>query len=320
MSGPESDASHGAIRSHAEASGVEAASEDEMAQAADYRSRYGEWALVAGASEGLGEAMACDLARRGMKVAMVARGEVKLRAAAERVAAKFGVETRPIPADLGASDVLDVLLNGLDGCEVGFLIYNCAAENGGEFIAQDLERHLANIRVNCMAPTILVHHFAREMAKRGRGGIVICSSLAGVQGLYSWVSYGASKAYEMILGEGLWYELQHHGVGAATLMVGSTYTPNFQRSQQARNAIFAKSRIPEGLPPGAPIPQEPDDASANLFAQLDKEWIPLIYANPADEAAARIQGEFSRAEKIARISDPMRASFKAYEASAGKGS
>jgi short-subunit dehydrogenase len=279
----------------------------------DYKDRYGSWALVVGASEGLGEAMARDLARRGMNIALVARGEARLRAAAERLAADFDVETLPIPADLADPKVLDALLAGLGGREVGFLIYNCAAEYSGEFIAQDLERHIANLAVNCVAPTRLAHHFGREMARAGRGGLVICSSLASAQGLYAWVTYGASKAYEAILGEGLWYELKHYGVGATTFMVGSTYTPNFQRSQAARGATFATSRTPEDLPPGVEPPQEPEDASANLFAQLDREWIPLIYANPRDEAAARRSSELSRAERIAMISDPMRASWLAAE-------
>lgn len=276
----------------------------------DYRSAYGDWALVVGASEGLGEAMARDLAARGMNVAMVARGEAKLRAAAGRVASAFGVETLPIAADLGAPDVLDTLRSGLGGREVGFLIYNCAAEFGGEFLEQGLDRHLANIQVNCVAPTVLLHHFAGEMVRRRRGGIVVSSSLAGVQGLYAWVTYGASKAYEMILGEGLWYELQHHGVRATSFMIGSTYTPNFQKNQVERDTLFARSRTPDDLPKGMEPPQDPVHASANLFAQLDREWIPLIYANPKDEAAAQLNLQLSRAERIRMMSDPTRKSWK----------
>jgi short-subunit dehydrogenase len=280
----------------------------------DYKSEYGDWALVVGASEGLGEALARDLAARGMNVAMVARGEAKLCAAAGRVASAFGVETLPIAADLAAPDVLDAIRAGLGGREIGFLIYNCAAEFGGEFLEQGLDRHMANIQVNCVAPTVLLHHFAGEMVRRKCGGIVVSSSLAGAQGLYAWVTYGASKAYEMILGEGLWYELQHHGVKAASFMIGSTYTPNFQKNQVERNTLFARSRTPENLPKGVEPPQDPADASAHLFAQLDKEWIPLIYANPKDEAAAKRNAQMSRAERIRMMSDPTRESWKGAEA------
>jgi short-subunit dehydrogenase len=280
-----------------------------MSSSRDYKARYGDWGLVVGASEGLGEALARDLARRGMNVAMVARGEAKLREAAVRLAEDFGVEARPIVADLADPNILAVLERGMAGAEVSFLIYNCAGENGGQFLKQDVERHLFNILINCTAPTILVHHYGRRMVERGRGGIVLCSSLAAVRGLYSWVTYGASKAYEMILGEGLWYELGRHGVGATAFMIGQTYTPTFQKSQAARNAMFARSRVPEDLPPGVQPPQEPADASANLFAQIDKEWLPLIYANPLDEAAAEVGKATPIAEQIVRASDAMRGSF-----------
>jgi uncharacterized protein len=278
----------------------------------DYKSAYGDWSLVIGASEGLGEALANGLAGRGMNVAMVARGEARLRAAAGRVAEAHGVETLPIVADLARADVLDTLLAGLGGRPVGFVIFNAAAEFDGEFIKQDLERHLAQIQVNCIAPTVVMHHFGREMVAAGRGGLVLCSSLASAQGLYNWVSYGATKAFMHILGEGLWYELKDAGVDATTLMVGSTYTPNFQKSQAARNAPFARSRTPENLPDNVPVPQTPEDAAHHLFAQIDEEWLPLIYANPADAERASRKANVSRAELICQISDSMRESHQAF--------
>ena len=85
----------------------------------------------------------------------------------------------------------------------------------------------------------------------------------------------------MILGEGLWDELADYGVDATTLMIGSTYTPNFQKGQRAKQTLFAKTRTPENLPDGVPIPQLPEEAAANLFRQLDGPWLPRIYANPA---------------------------------------
>jgi short-subunit dehydrogenase len=280
-------------------------------QQQNYRIRYGDWALVVGASEGLGEALARDLASRGMNVAMVARREPKLSEAAARVAADFGVETRPIIADMADPNVLAVLEKGLAGLEVAFLVYNAAAEMGGEFLEQDVQRHLTNITVNCVTPTLLVHHYAGRMVARGKGGVVVCSSLAAARGLYHWVTYGASKAYENLLGQGLWYELKDKGVGATTLMVGSTYTPNFQKSQAERGAIYAKTRTPEGVAAGVQLPQPAEEASACLFAQIDKEWLPLTYANPLDEAASEATKNIPLIEMIVRASDPVKASWEA---------
>ena len=142
---------------------------------------------------------------------------------------------------------------------------------------------MTNIAVNVTAVTRIVHRFGRGMVARKRGGIVLCCSLASVAGLYLWVAYGAAKAYMNIVGEGLWYELQQHGVDACSFMIGTTWTDNFQRTQERLGGVYAKGRTPEGLPPGMPIPQLPEDAAANLFAQFDRGWLPVIFANPADE-------------------------------------
>ena len=282
-----------------------------MRENPDYAARYGKWAMVIGGSYGLGEALARELARRGMNLVITACGQDKVDAAAARLRADFGVETKTIAADLSDPGILDVMLSGLGGTPVDFLIYNAALEHGGEFIVQDVERHLANIQVNCVAPTILVHHFARGMAERGRGGIVISSSLGGAQGLYAWASYGASKSYENLLGQALWYELKPKGVDATTFMIGSTYTPSFQRNQKLRQTPFADTRTPEGLPEGAQVPQDPEEAAANLFARLDGEWPPMVYANPRDEENANRMAALSLAERITLTSDAVRKSFEA---------
>lgn len=278
---------------------------------ADYRERYGEWAVVVGASYGLGEALARELASRGMNVVITARGAGKLEEAARRIEADFKVRTRTIACDLSDPGILDVMLAGLDGIEIGFLIYNAAVEHGGEFIMQDVERHLANIQVNSVAPTLITHHFGREMAGRGKGGIVLCTSMAGTNGLYAWASYGGSKAYEMILGQTLWYELKPHGIDATAFMIGSTYTPSFQRNQKIRATPFADTRTPEGLPEGTPLPQAPEEAAANLFAQLAGEWPPMVWANPRDEAGHRAMTQRPLAERIMLTSDAVRTSFDA---------
>jgi len=276
---------------------------DAMATYPDYRARYGDWALVVGGSEGLGEALARDLARRGMNLALVARSAEKLQSTADAIAGEYGVETVAIPADLGQRDVLDHLLSGLGGREISFMIYNCAAENDGEFLALDLDRHMNTIQVNCIAPTVLMHHFGKQMARRRRGGILLCSSISAFQGSYAWAAYAASKAYEMILGEGLWYELKDHGVDVAALMLGATNTPNFKRLFGGHGDKSFENF------PSFEAPQEPVDASAALFAQIDREWLPLIFANAKDEEATKAASALPKTELIAMVGEPMRAIY-----------
>ena len=272
--------------------------------------RFGPWALVMGGSEGLGFALAGELARRGMNLILAARRPDVLEAAAAQLRTVAGVEVRTLRCDAGNPDIVGIVERAIDGLEIGFLIYNCAAEHGGEFLSLSTAEHLDNIAVNCVAPTLLVHALGRRMIERRRGGVVICSSLAAMQGLYRWVSYGAAKSYEMLLGEGLWDELGMHGVDACTFMIGSTYTPNFIKGQVARGTIYAKGRVPENAPPGLQLPQLPEEAAANLFAVLDGKWPPMVFANPLDEARhARTKHE-DRAVVIKRMGDMQRSGYR----------
>jgi len=248
----------------------------------DYAEKYGKWALVLGGSEGLGRAVAMELAARKMNVALAARRQGPLDEAAAQVREAHGVETKTISIDLSADDVVQQIEAGMEGEDVSFLMFNAAAEPYGKFLELDLDEHMWNIALNINAVTRVAHHFGRAMAARKKGGIVLASSLAAAVGLDRWISYGAAKAYDNILGQGLWYELQKHNVDACSFMIGTTWTDNFQRTQKKLGGIFAEGRTPEGLPPGMAIPQLPEDAAANLFEQTDKEWLPVIYANPDD--------------------------------------
>lgn len=251
----------------------------------DYAARYGKWALVLGGSEGIGRAIAMELAARGMNLALAARKPEPLAATAGLIERTHGVRTRTIALDLGADDVIAGIEAGMEGEEVGFVAYVAAAEPFGEFVDQDLDAHLNNIAVNITALTRVAHHFGGKMKARGRGGIVICSSLSAGVGQHLWLSYGAAKAYGMLLGEGLWFELKRHGVDACTLMVSTTWTESFQRLAKKLGTVFAEGRTPPNLPPGVPIPQLPEDGARNLFAMTDGEWKPVVFANPDDVAA-----------------------------------
>ena len=278
-----------------------------------YARKYGSWALVMGGSEGLGLALASQIASRGMNVAITGRNSEKLERAADMLRAGNPVEVTSFAVDAVLPDAAERTCDALAGRELGLLVYNCAAEPGGMFLESTADEQLQNIAVNCTTPTLLIHKVARDMAERGRGGIVVCSSLAAMQGIYNRVIYGAAKAYEMLLGEGLWAELSQAGVNACSFMIGSTYTPNFIRDQKARNTIFANQRVPDSAPDGMLVPLTPEEAAANLFRQLDKEWIPLIFANPRDRARYEQASLVDRAEAIVRTREMFLSGYKSLE-------
>jgi uncharacterized protein len=198
-----------------------------------FRDKYGPWALVAGASEGIGAAFAEELATRGLHVLLLARRIDPLEQLARTIRAAHGVEVRTASVDLGAPTLLDDVRRAAEGLEVGLLVYNAAVSLIGPFLDQPLADKLRLLDVNCRGPLILSDELGRAMARRGRGGIILMSSLAGTQGTAYVATYAATKAFNLVLAEGLWDELREHGVDVLACRAGATRTPAFERSKPA---------------------------------------------------------------------------------------
>ena len=197
----------------------------------DFRARYGPWALVTGASEGIGESFARALATRGLDLLLVARRPEPLEALAVGLRAAHGIRVRTATADVARPDLLAAMDALAGGDEVGLVVHNAAFSALGPFLDRPLDDLMKVIDVNCRAPLMLAHHFGRKMAARGHGGIVLMSSLAGGQGTPIVASYAASKAFEIVLAEGLWDELRPAGVDVLACRAGPTRTPSYEASR-----------------------------------------------------------------------------------------
>ena len=167
------------------------------------------WALITGASGGLGEELARQLARRGMKVALTARSADRLEAVAASIGRESGMETRTHAADLsqpGAADALDRWLLKA-GIEPDVLVNNAGMGMHGPFVEQNLDQLRAMIQLDVVALTELTHVHARRMATRGRGRILLVGSMAAYQPVPLLSAYAAGKAYVLAFGEALHVEL-----------------------------------------------------------------------------------------------------------------
>ncbi|MGO9065327.1 MAG: SDR family NAD(P)-dependent oxidoreductase [Myxococcaceae bacterium] len=200
-----------------------------------FREHYGPGALVAGASAGLGEAFARALAARGLHLLLLARGQRMLEALAMDIRTRHGVEVLAEAADVGAPDLGERVERLASGLEVGLLVYNAAHSVIGPFLEQPLEAQLRVIDVNCRGPMTLAHLLGRPMAQRGRGGVVLMTSLAGSQGGPLLASYAASKAFNLVLAEGLWAELRAQGVDVLACRAGATRTPGYASSRPKKS-------------------------------------------------------------------------------------
>jgi short-subunit dehydrogenase len=191
-----------------------------------FAERYGQWAIVAGASEGVGAAAADQLAARGLNVVLLARNAGLLDELATDLRARHGVEIRTLAVDFMDADAADRILAVVDGLEIGLLFYNAgAAGSTGAFLDQDLSHARRMVRLNCALPVELIHALAPRMVERGRGGLVLVGSMGCFAGQPFVTSYSASKAFQVNLMEGLWAELKDEGVDVLSAVIGSTFTP-----------------------------------------------------------------------------------------------
>jgi len=173
---------------------------------------YGTWAVVTGASEGIGRAIAVRLAEAGLNLVLVARREARLAQLAAELEDRFGIQSRVLPADLARSAEVGAVLEATEGLDVGLLVAAAGFGTSGAFVDNDLEAELSMVDVNVRAVTQMSHAFGQRFAARGRGGLVLMSSLLAFCGVPRAANYAATKAYVQALAEGLRLELGPLGV------------------------------------------------------------------------------------------------------------
>jgi uncharacterized protein len=192
-----------------------------------FTERYGAWALVAGASEGLGAAYARALASGGMDLVLAARRRDPLEALAEEIRGDFHVEVRCCDGDLASAEFLDTLRTQCSDLDLGLVVCNAAQAPIGDFTTRDTADLLRVVDVNVRAPLMLLRALLPPMAVRGRGAVVIMSSFTGHLGTPRIAAYAASKAFLRVLGESLWYELKDRGIDVVVCSSGAVRTPGY---------------------------------------------------------------------------------------------
>jgi hypothetical protein len=212
-------------------------------RARTFQARYGPWALVAGASAGLGAQYASQLAALGLHVVLVARRTAELEALASRLRADFGVETRTLTLDLARPDAAETLDQQTGGLDVGLLVYNAARAPVGPFLDLALEEHATELAVNVRTPMELAWRFGRRFTMRGRGGVILMSSMSGALGTALTSNYAATKSYTLTLAEGLWEELRAQRVDVLAALPAAIATPAAQASGARRQRAAAATTL-----------------------------------------------------------------------------
>lgn len=197
-----------------------------------FRERYGPTALITGAAQGIGRAFADAAAERGLNLVLVDIQEEAVREAALQVAEEYDVSTWAAPVDLSRRDFLSGVTAIVTRAEieVGLVICNAAIGLEGSFLDESIEDLHRAVDVNCHAAMTLTHHFGQAMAERRRGGLVLIASGTALQGSPRYANYAATKAFNLVLGESLWYEMREHDVDVLSYVPGPTNTPGMRKS------------------------------------------------------------------------------------------
>jgi len=188
------------------------------------RDRYGDWALVTGASSGIGADFARALAREGISCVLTARREDRLRALASELESSYGVSARIIVADLATASGQQQVIDGVTGLTIGMLVNNAGFGLAGRLTKQSPGSLREMIELNCQAPVALTRALLPAMEKRARGAVIIVGSVAGRQAMPLFGVYAATKGFDLLFGEALWSELREHNVDVTVLMPGPVAT------------------------------------------------------------------------------------------------
>jgi short-subunit dehydrogenase len=213
----------------------------------NFGERFGPWALVTGASSGIGETFARRLAENGMNLVLVARREDRLRKLAEDLQSQHAVGMRVVPVDLSRDDFLPIIERATNDLQVGLLVNNAGIATAGKFLDNDLGSELALLHINNRAALILAHHFGRSMRKQGRGGMIFVSSTVAFAGVPLWSNYAASKAHDLVFAEGLAKELRRDGIAVLALCPGTTQTEFWSSGAKPRFSMQPKAVVDVAL-------------------------------------------------------------------------
>jgi short-subunit dehydrogenase len=240
----------------------------------------------------MGAAFARDLARRGVDLLLVDRDERALEACALELQAA-GANASTLVVDLAERQAADRVADAA-GDDLGLLVSNAALGYVGSFLEQDDEGLLAQLEVNCRTPLLLVHRVLPRLVARGRGGVVLLSSLSAMRGSALVASYAATKAWNLILAESLWDELRDTGVDVLGVLPGTTRTPGLLSSAPQAGLATANLMDP------AEVARESLDALGHA---------PSIIPSQANRDSDAFLSSLDRAEAIKTMGDVMRATY-----------
>lgn len=195
-----------------------------MKRPSKFAKQYGPWAIVTGASSGIGAEFAQQLAAEGLNIVLAARREELLHTVAEEIERHHGIATRCVVVDLSEESSVDELSAKVQDLDVGLVVSNAGTGQPGHFLEQDHREQLVRFRLNALSHLNIAFTFGGRLALRGGGGIILGGAMGAAQGIPFSACDAGSKALVQSLGESLHIELKRKRVQVMTLVVPPTNT------------------------------------------------------------------------------------------------
>ncbi len=209
--------------------------------AKNFSDTYGPWAIVTGASSGIGMEFATILAGRGLNCVLVARRQDNLQKLAAELANAHGVQTKVVALDLGQDDAAVVLDRATEELDVGLLINNAGFGHSGMFLDLELDQQIECVDVNLRTPVALTYLFGRRFRARGRGGIILVGSTVSFLPVPGLSIYAGTKSFHTFFGQSIRHEMKQHNIDVQVLCPGTTRT-GFQEVSGTRNFLAMSPR------------------------------------------------------------------------------
>jgi uncharacterized protein len=245
---------------------------------AAFRERYGPWAVIAGASEGTGECYARELAGMGINLVLVSRRLPALEALGEALKAEYGIEYRAIAQDLTEDGAGLRIVEAAAGLDVGLYISNAGADGFASFFEDSTEGAHRLVRMNISTLIDATNGFGKELLARGKGGIIVMASGAGLGGQPNLALYSATKAFEINFAESLWAEYHDRGIDVIGIAAPIMHTPTLLRM------------VPEGF--DVSDVYDPADVTHNALAGLlAGEPLQIVPDGPGQEKQPQVQAD-----------------------------
>ena len=189
------------------------------------KEQFGPWALITGASSGIGKEFARQIAASGINIVLVARREALLKEAGAEFSEHYGVKHRVVALDLTEDGFMGKLASVTVDLNIGLVISNAGTGSPGRFLTKSRDEMATLLRLNTLAHLDIAHHFGKRLARRGCGGLLFVGAMGADKGIPYMANDAGSKSYVQSFSESLHVEWKPLGVHVTVLPPGLTDTP-----------------------------------------------------------------------------------------------